>query len=265
MENGGITEYVRKKPDVDRALLLWDVASGLYYLHSHDIIHGDLNGATVLIDKDGHARLADFGLTSIIEEENLVLSSRDHSLTNMMTWAAPEILQGNPVSKEGDIFTFAMVAVETFTGCSPFGESYLVAIYDIMTGKRPKRPKRLGHDGLWEMVEKCWNRDPRKRPTCSKLVEFFRASFQRKRRIQEEEPLQKASSTRASVDTGSSVDGNTRPPIDAPKQDTREGSEPKDPHQHQNQVSLFHHKSFPVYGPKALKVLGKKAKAGLFC
>jgi len=67
--------------------------------------------ATVLIDKDDRARLTDFGLISIISGKSPVLSSRDPSLTNM-TWAAPEILKGGPVSEEGDVFTFAMVAVE---------------------------------------------------------------------------------------------------------------------------------------------------------
>jgi len=150
--------------------------------------------ATVLIDEDGHARLTNFGLTSIISGKSLALSSRDHSLTNTTTWAAPEILKGGPVSEEGDIFTFAMVAAEvcawgisgeifispafeqTFLGHSPFGNSYLVAIFGIMTGKRPTRPESLRHDGLWKMMERCWNQDPRERPNSSQLLEFFRKS-----------------------------------------------------------------------------------------
>jgi len=68
--------------------------------------------ATILIDKDDHARLTDFGLISIISGKSPVLSSRDPSLTNMTTWAAPEILKGGPVSEDGDVFMFAMVAVE---------------------------------------------------------------------------------------------------------------------------------------------------------
>jgi serine/threonine protein kinase len=64
MENSRITEYVRENPNVDRIglvsgfsfavttpferqiLQLWDVADGLHYLHSRDVIHGDLKGVS---------------------------------------------------------------------------------------------------------------------------------------------------------------------------------------------------------------------------
>jgi serine/threonine protein kinase len=68
----------------------------------------------VLIDKDGNARLTDFGLTSISQGDNSLRSPQDPGMANMTTWAAPEILKGEveAVTKEGDVFTFAMVAVE---------------------------------------------------------------------------------------------------------------------------------------------------------
>ena len=52
------------------------------------------------------------GLAFIIRGEYSVVSPQDPHITSTTTWAAPEILGGDPVSKEGDIFTFAMVAVE---------------------------------------------------------------------------------------------------------------------------------------------------------
>lgn len=71
--------------------------------------------ANILIDGDGHARLTDFGLTSITGGDTSILSPQDPNLMSTTTWAAPEILQGDPVSKEADVFTFAMVAVEVCT------------------------------------------------------------------------------------------------------------------------------------------------------
>ena len=70
--------------------------------------------ANVLIDKDGHARLTDFGLAAIIRGEFSIFSAQD-SGANTTTWAAPEILRGGSATKEGDVFTFSMVAIEVRT------------------------------------------------------------------------------------------------------------------------------------------------------
>lgn len=68
--------------------------------------------ANILIDKGGHARLTDFGLTSIIPGEYPVASPQEAHITSTTMWVAPEILGGDPVSKEGDVFSFAMVTIE---------------------------------------------------------------------------------------------------------------------------------------------------------
>ena len=57
----------------------------------------------ILIGKDGHARLTDFGLTFIVRGESSIISPQDPSTTRATTWAAPEILSGGPASKEGDV------------------------------------------------------------------------------------------------------------------------------------------------------------------
>ena len=102
---------------------LSDVASGLLYLHSRDVIHGDLKGvrdysrsrftailifgqSSVVVDADGHAQIADFRLATVITE---VDSERT---TEIGQWPAPEILDGEPASKATDIFSFAMVMIE---------------------------------------------------------------------------------------------------------------------------------------------------------
>ena len=67
--------------------------------------------ANVLIDKNGHARLTDLGLASVLGDRSVV-SLLDANLT---AWMAPEISEGGTVTKEGDAFMFAMVAVEVRT------------------------------------------------------------------------------------------------------------------------------------------------------
>ena len=108
---------------------LSDIAEGLNYLHSCNVIHGDLKGvcdyskshftailtpskSSVLVDTSGHARITDFGLAMV--DQNLdsirnALDERGHSAR----WIAPEILDDRGTySKEADVFSFAMVTVE---------------------------------------------------------------------------------------------------------------------------------------------------------
>ncbi|KAI0345528.1 kinase-like protein [Trametopsis cervina] len=46
----------------DRRRLIQEIADGMAYLHSEGIVHGDLRGPNVFITRDGHAKIADFGL-----------------------------------------------------------------------------------------------------------------------------------------------------------------------------------------------------------
>ena len=150
-----------------------------------------------MIDGDGHACLTDIGLTSIVHGGNSSVSLQGPNMINTTAWAAPEVLAGAPVSKEGDIFTFAMVAVEVctrrvfgrnagfltspvlgqiFTGHPPFLMNFQAAILEILNGGRPKRPETLHHEGLWEVITRSWAKAPNERPTAFELLEFFQES-----------------------------------------------------------------------------------------
>ena len=111
---------------------LSNVAKGLYYLHSCNVIHGDLKGVCdcssssfttvlmhvqshILIDATGHAQITDFEATTIATDmgSELTTSSQRHFTPR---WAAPEVLDEGPHSKEVDIFSFAMVMIEVRHG-----------------------------------------------------------------------------------------------------------------------------------------------------
>ena len=108
---------------------VYDVAEGLNFLHSCNVVHGDLNGvcdcsgsrittvltstqSNVLVDATCRARITDFGLVMATQNPDSVWSAPPEYGPSAR-WIAPEILnEEGSYSKEADVFSFAMVAVE---------------------------------------------------------------------------------------------------------------------------------------------------------
>ena len=136
----------------------------------------------MLISKAKTAQVGDYGLTSIISNPMFTVAATP-GVAGSSRWLAPEIIDppskpsSKPLigSKSADVFAFAMLAVEVFTGKVPFGnmknESVVI---QIANGKRPAKPQAAEQLGLtvemWKLIEKCWTANPNKRPTIDDVV-----------------------------------------------------------------------------------------------
>ena len=69
------------------------------------------NQSNILVDKSGHARITDFGLTKITKHPHSVQSA-SHRRDLPLQWSAPEVLREGTYSKEMDVFSFGMVLYE---------------------------------------------------------------------------------------------------------------------------------------------------------
>ncbi|CAE6421319.1 unnamed protein product [Rhizoctonia solani] len=108
MDNGNVHEYIRKNPHADRFKLCIEVASGLAYIHSLNMVHGDMKGLNVLIASNGVAKLTDFGVSTMCES-SIMFSATTTSQTLSMRWVAPELLLEQSVkTKESDVYALGM-------------------------------------------------------------------------------------------------------------------------------------------------------------
>ncbi|KIJ06620.1 hypothetical protein PAXINDRAFT_91732, partial [Paxillus involutus ATCC 200175] len=187
-ENGTLGGYLARNPDLptrDRVQLLFEVASGLYYLHSQMVIHGDLTGTNVLIDGMGKACLADFGLATI-HQEFLGTSFFTSSSCGNVRWAAPElfqVLEGEGshsiiCSEETDVYSYGSIMLQVLSGQVPFSDSNIRQVNaKVALGHRP--PRETGWNGqpipdvYWHLIEGCWDKVPRKRPSSFEVLEFM--------------------------------------------------------------------------------------------
>ena len=82
-------------------------------------------------------------------------------------------------SKPADVFAFAMVVVEVFTGKLPFeGQKDEAVLLRILEGGRPEMPRNAQVVGfteeMWKLLEACWQQNPKKRPTMKEVVRRWR-------------------------------------------------------------------------------------------
>jgi serine/threonine protein kinase len=127
----------------------------------------------ILVNRDGHACLADFSLVSLISDQQTFLSSCIEGGTTR--WMGPELLapemfglKKSRPTRESDCYALGMTIYEVLSGQIPFASSKSsVVIRKITGGERPERPQgddgRYFTDGVWEVVQRCWGPRPRDR------------------------------------------------------------------------------------------------------
>ncbi|KAF5332421.1 hypothetical protein D9758_015109 [Tetrapyrgos nigripes] len=121
LDNGSVTRYMERCGDIlsmpDRLQILVEVAGRLAYLHSHDIVHGDLSGASILIGNERRACLCDFGLSSFIA--NFESTTMYSTISGAVRWADAFLykmqMEEDQVPKPtpcSDIYSFGSVTLE---------------------------------------------------------------------------------------------------------------------------------------------------------
>ncbi|KAF8552042.1 kinase-like protein [Imleria badia] len=191
MPNGTLQDFLLKYDDklkvADRLQLLLGVTSGLEYLHSLSIVHGDLTCNSVLLDDKHNARLTDFGYASLVGEipEALAYLQASTVRPGTVRWAAPEYFS-NPEEAfhctiKSDIYSFGSVALQVLSGKPPWSEfrRNAVVVLHLAKGHKPRRPQSHPIDDQhWEFIEHCWS-PVRERPSAkylaSSILDFLRS------------------------------------------------------------------------------------------
>ncbi|KAL8264585.1 hypothetical protein R6Q59_022715 [Mikania micrantha] len=120
MENGSLDSHLFK----EKSLLTWGtrykiaqgLASSLLYLHEEweqCILHRDIKSSNVMLDSNFNAKLGDFGLAKLVDHEK---GSQTTMLAGTLGYMAPECVVTGRASKESDVFSFGVVALEIACG-----------------------------------------------------------------------------------------------------------------------------------------------------
>ncbi|KAF8150317.1 kinase-like domain-containing protein [Mycena galopus ATCC 62051] len=180
MDHGTVMNYLETHGHANVDKLLYEIVQGLEYLHSHSVVHGNLQGTNILIKQDRSACLAGFGFITLSDGITPMSSNRGVSLY----WMAPELL--NPErfglnfarTPATDVYAFGCVCIELYTGKPPFSAWPEATVFmKVLNGERPKRPSGppTMPDLLWQYITQSWAESPTTRPSTTRLAENLAA------------------------------------------------------------------------------------------
>lgn len=138
------------------------VASALEFLHSKDLLHGNLRARSVLVSGQFTAKL--WGLHGVYTRKNQKATQRDDP--SMKKWQAPEVLVRKPASPSSDIWSFGVLLYEMATlGEAPFAEIPVNELLQFhQRGKSLKKPSNCSNT-LHAIIKSCCHWKDQDRPS----------------------------------------------------------------------------------------------------
>ncbi|KAK3583540.1 hypothetical protein CHS0354_026124 [Potamilus streckersoni] len=185
MENGNLRDYLidqKKKgsmPSQTQLLrILNDIAAGMEYLTSINILHGDLTASNILLTGDLQAKVSDFGLGKVFNE---VPYQRSEKAKFHYKWCAPEVLKYRTFNKTSDVWSYGILMWEVFTyGNEPnYGDSFSATSRNpqqrftdnVLKDMKLPKPADCPEKIYREIMIKCWSMKSDDRPLFSDIIE----------------------------------------------------------------------------------------------
>uniref|UniRef100_L7M6T6 Tyrosine-protein kinase n=1 Tax=Rhipicephalus pulchellus TaxID=72859 RepID=L7M6T6_RHIPC len=178
MNHGSLLEHLRgprgralKLPTlIDMAS---QIASGMAYLESKQLIHRDLAARNILVGENNVVKVADFGLARIIEDSEYTARQ---GAKFPIKWTAPEAALYGKFSIKSDVWSYGILLYELIThGQIPYPAmpNRQVIEYVDRGYRMPKPTNCECPDSVYSIMLNCWDAEPEKRPTFEFLFGFF--------------------------------------------------------------------------------------------
>ncbi|XP_043093485.1 protein kinase C theta type isoform X1 [Puntigrus tetrazona] len=135
-----------------------EIVCGLQFLHSKGIVYRDLKLDNILLDIDGHIKIADFGMC----KENMFGESRTCTFCGTPDYIAPEILLGQKYGTSVDWWSFGVLLYEMLIGQSPFHGHDEEELFQSIRTDDPCYPRWLTRDAR-DILVKLFVREPERR------------------------------------------------------------------------------------------------------
>jgi len=154
------------------------ICDGLAEAHRLGVVHRDLKSSNVMIDKEGNAKIMDFGIARSLQTKDLAGSD---ALVGTPGFMSPEQVNGTAVDQRSDIYSLGVLLFEMVTGQAPFEGRTALAVAEKQISEKPKDPKELNPlipEGLSRIILTCLEKDRENRYQSAKELEAALTRFE---------------------------------------------------------------------------------------
>jgi serine/threonine protein kinase/Tfp pilus assembly protein PilF len=139
------------------------VCEGLAESHRLGVLHRDLKPSNIMIDKDGNARIMDFGIARFRESKEFTGTG---VILGTPKYASPEQVEGKEIDQRSDIYSLGIILYEMVTGRVPFEGDMALSIAHKHKYEAPIEPREINPripEDLNRLILKCLEKDKQKR------------------------------------------------------------------------------------------------------
>jgi len=139
------------------------VCEGLAEAHKLGVVHRDLKPNNILIDKEGNARIMDFGIARSIDTEGITDAK---VMIGTPKYMSPEQVEGETVDQRSDLYSLGIILYEMVTEKTPFDGDTALSIALKHKTKAPPEPREFNAqipEDLSRVILKCLEKDREKR------------------------------------------------------------------------------------------------------
>ncbi|XAR69936.1 Non-specific serine/threonine protein kinase [Bertholletia excelsa] len=196
LSGGSLDEVLHERSDQlhwdARLNIILGAAKGLAYLH-HDcsprIVHRDIKSSNILLDGNLEARVADFGLAKLLEDEESHITT---IVAGTFGYLAPEYMQSGRATEKTDVYSFGVLVLEVVSGKRPTDASFIekglniVGWLNFLVTENRQRDivdpqcegvQRETLDALLSVATQCVSSAPEDRPTMHRVVQVLESEI----------------------------------------------------------------------------------------